>query len=63
MLGVQGVGRVETLGHYGEIRAAAQCAATHLLVNSCSTANAFARKDLSVRTLTVLQLTMAFAVC
>ena len=55
--------RVATLGHYGEIRAARQCAATHFLVNSWSPASASARKDLSFRTVTVLQLTIAFAVC
>jgi len=63
MLGVQGDGQVERLGHYGEIRPARQCAAPHFLVNSCSSANASVPKDLSVKTLEVLQLTIAFAVC
>jgi hypothetical protein len=54
---------METLGHYGEIRAVRQCAATHLQVNSCSSANALAPNELSFEVVTVLQLTIAFAVC
>jgi hypothetical protein len=63
MAGDQGARRVEMLGHYEKTGPAAQCAATHFLVNSWSSANPIAHMYLAAATLIVLELTVAFAVC
>ena len=53
----------ETLAHYVEARAAAQCAANHLWVSCSSSATILVYKDLPAITEKNLRLTVTFALC
>jgi hypothetical protein len=53
----------QTLAHYVEARAAAQCAAHHLWISWSSPTNILVYKDLSAITEKNLRLTVTFALC
>jgi hypothetical protein len=62
-LSVEDDRQAETLAHYAEARAAAQCATHHLWVNWLSSANTLVYKDLPAITEKNLRLTVTFTLC